>query len=494
MGDSETVTDALLEAPLLIGGRREAPGEWFDSENPADEQVIGRAALAGPADVARAVDAADAARRAWAATGARGRADVLRSFAEAVVARSETLLAVEVADTGNTTARMARDVVMGVDLLTYYAGLALELKGETVPSTPQNLHLTVREPFGVVGRIVPFNHPVYFALSRIAAPLVAGNTVVLKAPEQCPLSAGILADAAIECLPPGVLNIVNGPGHVTGDALVRDPRVRRIGFTGSVPTGQAIQRSAAESGIKSVSLELGGKNPMILCPDVDVDVAVEAAISGMNFSWQGQSCGSTSRLLVHDSLYDEVLAGVAARARGLRVGDPQDPATEMGPLNSRVHYERVLGHIAEAREDGAVFHAGGARPRGARFERGYWLEPTVVAVEPHMRLAQREVFGPVLSVLRWSTLDEVVAIANATEYGLTASIWTHDLDVALHLAREVHAGYVWVNGSSTHFPGMPFGGVKSSGIGRDESREELESYTEVKSINVLLSSPRLPTP
>jgi betaine-aldehyde dehydrogenase len=197
---------------------------------------------------------------------------------------------------------------------------------------------------------------------------------------------------------------------------------------------------------------------------------------------------------VHDSLYDEVLAGVAARARGLRVGDPQDPATEMGPLNSRVHYERVLGHIAEAREDGAVFHAGGARPRGARFERGYWLEPTVVAVEPHMRLAQREVFGPVLSVLRWSTLDEVVAIANATEYGLTASIWTHDLDVALHLAREVHAGYVWVNGSSTHFPGMPFGGVKSSGIGRDESREELESYTEVKSINVLLSSPRLPTP
>ena len=262
--------------------------------------------------------------------------------------------------------------------------------------------------------------------------------------------------------------------------------MKRIAFIGSRATGMAIQRAAAETSVKHVTLELGGKNPLIVCPDADPDQAAAAAVRGMNFAWQGQSCGSTSRLFLHDDIYDRVLAAVVERIAALTVGDPLDPASDMGPINSATQYEKVLSYIAWAQEDGARLLTGGERPAGPEFERGYWIRPTVFAdVTMAMRVAREEVFGPVLSVLRWREHDEVVDLANDVEYGLTASIWTRDLNRGLSLARRIQAGYVWLNGTGTHFRGVPFGGAKNSGIGREEGIGELLSYTECKALNIL---------
>jgi betaine-aldehyde dehydrogenase len=279
---------------------------------------------------------------------------------------------------------------------------------------------------------------------------------------------------------------VHGYGMPVGDALVRHPAVRRIGFTGSVPTGLAIQRAAAEGGVKHVSLELGGKNPFIVFPDADLDKVVDGAIAGMNFSWAGQSCGSTSRLLLHDSVYDEVVERVAARLRALRLGDPLDPASEMGPVNSRRQFERTLGFIESAQAEGARLVAGGRRPPGSQFERGFWVEPTFYAdVTPQMRVAQEEVFGPILCALRWRSEDEAIDLANGTAYGLTSAVWTRDLATAMRTMRRLQSGVVWINTAGQHFVGTPFGGWKDSGLGGEESLDELLSYTQVKAVHVL---------
>ncbi|KRB78903.1 aldehyde dehydrogenase [Sphingomonas sp. Root710] len=474
---------------MLIGGELVASqsGEYDYSISPVDERVIGRTPAATEQDVDRAVRAAEAAWPAWAALSPLERGEAMRAFGDAIAARAQEILEVEVADTGNTITPMRGDVGVAIDSLRYYAGIAHELKGQTIPATSENLHLTVREPYGVVVRIVPFNHPIMFAVARTAAALAAGNAVIVKPPETSPLSAMILAEIARDTLPPGIFNIVTGSGRVAGDALVRHPVVKRIAFIGSVPTGRAIQRAAAESGVKHVTLELGGKNPMIVFPDNDADAIAQAAIGGMNFSWQGQSCGSTSRLLVHDALYDAVVERVAARMGLIRVGDPHDPATGMGPLNSKVQHDKVLGFIADAKCEGARLIFGGGRPQGEDFSRGFWVEPTVFAdVTPSMRLWREEVFGPILSIARWSDVDEVVDLANSTEFGLTAAIWTSDVKAALSVAKRVRSGHVWINGCSRHFLGVPFGGMSSSGVGREEGIEEMLSYTELKTINVML--------
>ncbi len=349
------------------------------------------------------------------------------------------------------------------------------------------MHFTIREPYGVVGRIIPFNHPIKFAANALAAPLMAGNCVVLKPPETSPLSATILGEICRQVLPPGVVNIVTGYGLPAGDAIARHPKVKRLAFTGSVPTGRAIQRAAAEGGIKHVTLELGGKNPLIAFPDMDPDKIAQIAVAGMNFAWQGQSCGSTSRLLLHELLYKPVLERVVERVAALRLGDPLDDKSQMGPINSKRHYERVCAMVESGRAEGARLMTGGKRPNGSEFKRGYWLEPTVFAdVKPTMKIAREEIFGPVLSVFSWKDENEVIALANATEYGLTASIFTNDIKTAFRAARAIKSGYVWINGASGHFYGTPFGGFKNSGLGREEGIDELLSYTEVKTVHVLL--------
>ncbi|QOT73963.1 aldehyde dehydrogenase family protein [Sphingobium fuliginis] len=473
----------------LIDGElvESASGQWLESVDPATEQVIGYVPLCDRADAERAIAAAQAAAPAWRDLGVAGRAAKLRELAARLLERSQELLDIEVADTGSTVGKMRGDVGHTIGSLEQYAGLGLEMKGETIPASVNHLHMTVRQPFGVVGRIVPFNHPLYFSLGGSAAPLMAGNTLVVKPPEQSPLSSAIMSEICRDVLPKGVMNVLNGVGAGIGDAIVRHPGVRRIAFIGSVPTGLAIQRAAAESAVKHLTLELGGKNPMIVFPDVDVDQAVTAAFQGMNFAWSGQSCGSTSRLLVHDSIYDDVVQRLAARIDAVKLGMPADPSSEMGPINSKAHYERVLRYIEYGKEDGATLMAGGVRPDGDDFARGYWVRPTLFGnVTPDMRIAKEEIFGPVLSALRWSNIDEALRIANGTEYGLTASIWTNDLKTALRTAQKVESGYIWVNGASSHHRGTPFGGLKNSGIGRDEGLEELLSYTEQKAIHIAL--------
>ena len=481
--------------PKLMHGRMLIGGELVDSEsrdllesiNPANEESLGYVPAASAADVDRAVAAAEAAHPAWAAIEPKERAKLVRKLAQAVRDNFDNILRIEVVDTGNTIAKMRADVATAGDTLDFYAGFATEIKGETIPASGKNLHFTIREPYGVVGRIIPFNHPIKFAANALAAPLMAGNCVVLKPPETSPLSATILGQICREILPPGVVNIVTGYGMPAGDALARHPQVKRLAFTGSVPTGKAIQRAAAEGGIKHVTLELGGKNPLIVFPDMDPDKVAQIAVAGMNFAWQGQSCGSTSRLLLHESLHKAVLERVVDRVAALKLGDPLDDKSQMGPINSKRHYERVCAMVQSGRDDGARLMTGGKRPGGVDFKRGYWLEPTVFAdVKPNMRIAREEIFGPVLSVFSWSDEGEAMKLANSTEYGLTASIFTNDIKTAFRAARAVKSGYVWINGASGHFYGTPFGGLKNSGIGREEGIDELLSYTEVKTVHVLL--------
>lgn len=474
---------------MLIGGEmvESLDGGWLDSHNPANGDFIGKVPRATAADVDRAVAAAERAYPKWAALSVAQRAKYLLDLAEALNRQSDRILQVEVADTGNTIGPMRTDLANGIERLKYFVGLGYELKGQSIPATAENIHFTLREPYGVVGRILAFNHPINMAVAGMAAPLMAGNAVILKPSEHSPLSASILGEIARDVLPPGVLSILSGTGAESGEALVRHPRVKRLSFIGSARTGMAIQRAAAEVAVKHITLELGGKNPFIVFPDAPVEKVSAAAVSGMNFSWQGQSCASTSRLFVHDSIYDAVVERVAAKVSAIRVGDPFDEKSQMGPINSSGQFAKVLHYIDAGLADGARLVAGGRRPQGPTFEKGYWIEPTVFAdVEPEMRIAREEIFGPVLSILRWSEVDEVVEKANALDFGLTAAVWTNDLTVAMKTARRIESGYVWVNGVGAHVRAMPYGGYKNSGIGRERGLDELLSYTEEKSVHIML--------
>jgi acyl-CoA reductase-like NAD-dependent aldehyde dehydrogenase len=481
--------DAHNKRPMLIGGElmESVGGSWIESMNPATEEVIGYVPAGTAADIDRAAAAAKAAYPAWNALGVEGRAKLLRELGQSLAARADEILQVEVADTGNTVSSLKGDVANAVWTLEHYAGLGYEVKGETIPATPGNIHMTLREPYGVVGRIVPFNHPIMFAVARTAGALMTGNAVVVKPPETSSLSATIFAEICRDVLPPGVMNIVTGWGRDAGDAIARHPDIKRIAFIGSPATGRLIQKSAADICVKHVSLELGGKNPLIVFPDADIEAAKAAAVSGMNFAWQGQSCGSTSRLMLHDSIYEDFLEDVIARVKAIRIGDPKLDTSQMGPMNSKIQYDKTLGYIEIAKASGARLVAGGGRPKGAGFKRGYWIEPTIFAdVTSGMRIAQEEVFGPVLSVMRWHDVEEAIAIANSVEYGLTSSIWTQNINAALTTAQRLQAGYIWINGVGAHYKGVPYGGYKNSGVGREESAEEMMSYTQTKAVNILL--------
>ena len=366
------MTTQFGDRPMYIGGEftDSDSGRWMDSVNPATGEVHGRVPAGTVTDVDRAVQAAAKAQLEWGALSVWERGALLRKLADAIGERSADVLPLEAADTGNTIASLDNDIFLVQGYINFVAGLGIEIKGESVPATAENIHFTMRQPYGVVGRIVPFNHPFLFAGAHLGAPLIAGNTVVLKSPDQSPLSATLMAEICHEVLPPGVVNIVSGEGIVVGDAIVRHPRVPRIGFTGSVPTGLAIQRSAAEVGVKHITLELGGKNPFIAFPDADPDAVAKAAVAGMNFNWSGQSCGSTSRLMLHESIHDQVLEQIERAVSAIKVGDPLDTSSGMGPVNSARHYAHVMGLIEAGRAEGARLVTGGARPEGRQFERG----------------------------------------------------------------------------------------------------------------------------
>lgn len=488
MSDVRTHRDRIAAHPWrqLLGDELvSGAGPVTSVEDPATGRVLAEVSDAAPAQVDEAVVRAEEAAPGWRDTAPRERAALVRALADVLERHAEELAWLDTLDAGLPLWMMRVDVATGIERMRLFADWAMELKGETIPASTAHLHLTFPEPFGVVARIIPFNHPFMFAASKLAAPLVAGNAVVLKPSDRTPLSALRLAELARDLLPAGVLSVVTG-GLPVGDALVRHPRVRRVAFTGSAAVGRAIQRSGAEVGVKHVSLELGGKNAMLVFPDADLDRAVAAAVKGMNFAFAGQSCGSTSRVLVHDSLREAFTSRYVEAVRAVAVGLPWEPGTKIGPLVSRAQQERVLGLLDAARDEGARVLAGGGVPAG--LESGYYVQPTVLdGVTPGMRVAQEEVFGPVASLMSFTDESEAVRVANDVEYGLTASVWTRDLARAHRVARAMQAGYVWVNDTSTHFLAVPFGGIKSSGIGREESLEELLSYTETRAVNVVLT-------
>ncbi len=480
------------DAAHWIGGERRPPhsGEAFASINPATGEQIGAVARGDAEDVEAAYRAAEAAGPAWAARPVAERSELLRAFADRIAEHGEELARIDVADNGSPVSEMANDVAIAVAIIRYFAGAALQVRGETIPTLGDRLTFTTHVPYGVVGRIVPFNHPFMFAATKVAAPLLMGNTVVLKPSEHTSLSALRLAELTADILPPGVVNVVTGFGPEAGEALVRHPGVRRLAFIGSAATGRRIQAAAAETGVKTVTLELGGKNPIVVLPSADLDQAVQGAVRGMNFTWQGQSCGSTSRLIVHAEVRDSFVERVAEEVASLRAGPPDDPATQTGAIVSEVQFTKVMGYLDIGRDEGAQALVGGERATTPPLDRGWFVEPTVFDhVTPAMRLANEEVFGPILSVITVADADEALRVANAVPYGLTASVYSQDLRTAHRFAAALDAGYVWVNETSRHFLGVPYGGTKDSGIGREESFEELLSYTQVKAVNLNYSDP-----
>ena len=478
--------ESTLHLALVDGERVGAVSRAvLDVVNPATNQVIGQLPRCDERDVEAAVKAAKRAAPGWRATEPQLRAAALLAFADKVAERGEELARLDSLDNGSPLHEMRNDIGLATSQVRYMAGLALEVRGRTTPETPNHLHYTMRQPFGVVARIIAFNHPLMFAATQIAAPLIAGNCVILKPSEFTSLSALAMAQDLARLFPPGVVQVLTGLGAEVGDALVRHPGIPRIAFIGSAATGRRIQAAATAGGVKTVTLELGGKNPIVVFPDADLDLAVEGAIRGMNFTWQGQSCGSTSRLLIHRDCYDDVVQKVGERLAAMRPGSPLDPASDTGAIVTPQQLDKVLSYIEIGKSEQARLVTGGERLTAGDLAHGNFVTPALFAdVDPVGRLATEEIFGPVLAAIPFGSYDEAVAIANSVEYGLTASVFTRDLRTALAFARDVDAGYVWVNETSRHFLGAPFGGVKNSGVGREEDLEEIESYTQLKSVNI----------
>lgn len=469
---------------LFIGGDwvEAQSGERITTINPSNGDVLGEVPLANEADVDCAVAAAKAAFPAWAALPVTARAEHLIRLADAIGEHADHLALMDAVDSGNAVSGMRGDMKWTSDTYRYFAGLVTEMKGETMSREPGHLNVTLRQPYGVVAKINAFNHPFRFCAEKAASALAAGNTVVIKGPEQAPLSSLRLGELCEGIFPPGVVNIVTGDGK-TGSTMVRHKDVHRIGFVGSVETGRMIAREAAE-GLKEVTLELGGKNPIIIFPDADPKSAAAAVIKAMNMNRQGQSCSSTSRVLVHESLHDRVTDELVKAASAIPIGFPWLEGAEMGPIISSQQYDRVIQYISYGNEEGARLLTGGGPPDDPDFKKGFFVAPTVFdGVKPEMRIGSEEIFGPVMSVMTWSDFDEMIEVANGVMYGLTASIITNDFSAAMRAAEQVEAGYVWIN-SYGRYLGAPYGGWKQSGIGSEESYEELLSYTRVKNINM----------
>ncbi len=471
---------------LYYGGAWHRPqGGYLDTFNPATGESLGPAAEANSADVDAAVRAAQQGFAVWRGIKPLERAGLLKKVAQVLRDNAFELALLDAANCGNPICEMQRDALIAAAQIDYYAGLATEVKGETLPMGEGILNYTLREPYGVCARIVAYNHPIMFTAAKMAPPLIAGNAVIMKPPYQAPLSSYRMMELLDGILPPGVLNILSG-GVECGQALVNHPDVPRLALIGSVPTGRAIARAGAER-LKHVTLELGGKNACIIYPDADMDKAIPAAVNGMNFTWCGQSCGSTSRLFVHESIHDQVLEGVLKAIRHYQPGIPTDMATTMGCIVSQQQHEKIMAYIDLGQAEGATLAYGGQRPSDPALAKGWFVQPTVFTnVTQNMRLANEEIFGPVLSVIKWRDEAEMIEQVNAVEYGLTASIWTQNLATAHRTAARVQAGFVWVNHVGSHFIGASFGGYKQSGIGREEGFDELLTYTQHKNVHVVL--------
>lgn len=486
-----TIPSSVGDMRMYIGGEWTpgSDGTTFTSINPSNETEVARIPDATAADVDRAADAAHAAAAGWKATTPGRRAELLYEIADIVKKNMQELATIDTVETGNPINASLDDVRSTVRDIRMFAGFGTELKAHSVTNGRTQFSYGLLEPCGVVGRITAYNHPFKYAAGKAAAMLIGGNTAILKPSEHASLSTLRFAELVHGLIPPGVLSVVTGRGESAGAFLAAHPRIPRVAFTGGLAAGRAVLHAGAEH-IKHITMELGGKNPMIVFPDVSPADAANAAVRGMNFARsQGQSCQSTSRVFVHTKIYTEFISALIGKLEDIRVGDPLETSTQMGPLAYRDHFSRVLAFIEGAKRQGANLVSGGEPLEGV----GLYMPPTAFAdVDHSMTIAREEIFGPVVAVIPWNDYDSVIEQANDLSYGLTANIWTNDLDVAHRTAHALQAGYVWVNGTGSRVPGTPFGGYKQSGLGKESCLAEVLSYCEEKVIAVSLKdSPTL---
>jgi betaine-aldehyde dehydrogenase len=470
---------------LFIDGRfvDALSGQTLPTLNPHDNSPIADVAMAGAEDVDRAVAVAQRALPAWSRMAAADRGRILLRLADLIEANAEELARLESLDTGHPLRdSRALDVPRTAACFRYFGGMADKFQGETIPVEAGFLNYTLREPVGVVGQVVPWNFPLMFTSWKMAPALAAGNTIVMKPAEITPLTSLKIAELMAEAgLPDGVVNILPGLGAVAGQAIAEHPGIAKVAFTGSTATGKRIVQASAGN-LKKVQLELGGKGPNIVFEDANLAAAVNGSAWAI-FHNQGQACIAGSRLMLHERIADEFLDRFAALARSIRLGNPLDESTEMGPLTSLQHRERVLSYAGVAQEQGGQVIAGGRAPAAAELAAGCYVEPTIVKARSWRdRVAQEEVFGPFVTVLTFKDDAEALQIANGTDYGLGSGLWTGNLQRAHRIARDLQAGMVWINSYKRVNPGSPFGGVGQSGYGREMGFDAMREYTQVKSV------------
>lgn len=476
-----------IEYDLLVAGEQTPSdsGERFSTYNPATNEVIAEVAKAGESDVDRAVQSARSAfERDWARVSAPRRNQLLMRLSGLLWENFDDLAELETRNNGKAISSVKGELKQAIGELEFFAGAATKITGDTLSAPYGFLNYTVREPVGVCGLIVPWNYPIMLAVRKLAPALAAGNTAVLKPASATPLTALVLGELALEAgIPPGTVNVITGPGEEVGGYLVRHAGVDKISFTGETATGRQIMRAAADD-IKRVSLELGGKSPNIVFDDADLDTAAANSVWAI-FTSAGQSCEARSRILVQEGVHDAFLDLFVEKAQKLVVGDPMDEGTQIGSLISPQHRDRVAAYVEAGVKEGAEVRLGGTAPSDEGLQKGNYYLPTVLSgVENRFRVAQEEIFGPVVSVLRFQEEADAVQIANDVIYGLAATLWTGDVARAHRVAGQIRSGVVTVNTPYTVFPGSPFGGYKQSGMGREVAMEALKEYTELKSVIV----------
>jgi aldehyde dehydrogenase (NAD+) len=468
--------------------RPAASGKTMDVINPATEDVCANVASADATDLDAAVQAARAALNGpWGQMSARERGRLVRKLGERLMERADEISKLETLHNGKPISESRHiEIPAAAECFEYYGGWSDKVMGETVPVKGNYLNYTLREPLGVCAAIVPWNFPLLIAVWKIAPALACGNTMIVKPASQTPLTALALGEIALEIgLPPGVLNILTGPGAQLGQAIVAHPGIDKIAFTGDTSTGKAIMKGAADT-LKKITLELGGKSPNIVLPDADMEAAIRGATIGI-FYGKGEVCAAGSRLLVDKSIKNEFVDKLAARVKKMVAGDPMDPKTRFGALSSKKQMESVLRYIESAKKEGAALVAGGERV-DIGTGKGYFVGPTVFTdVTPEMTIAREEIFGPVLATIEFADLDEAIARANDSPYGLAAGVWTKDIKKAHYVAKKLQAGTVWINTYNIYDTATPFGGYKQSGFGREMSMHALEHYTQIKSVWVDLN-------
>ena len=463
-------------------------GEWFNESktyevfNPSNNSVLAKIPISSPEELELAVQSASKAQREWSKVSIVKRADLILKLCSRIEDRAEEFALMDTYNAGNAITFARKDVLQAVANMKYFAGLVREVKGETFSMEPKHLNFSRQQPYGVVLKINSFNRPFRWCAEKLAAPILMGNAVIIKNSEQAPISSLKFCELLDGLFPDGLINVVTG-GADAGSFLVKHPLVKRIAVISSVQTGIAIAKDAAPL-LKNISLELGGKNPLIVFDDADINFAVDLTIKGMRFDTKGESCSSPSRILVHKKLHDKYLETLITEVKKIPVGLPWIDTNVVGPVVSKKQFDSVHHFIQSGIKEGAKLELGGDSPKSEDLKDGFFINPTIFSkVTPAMTIANQEIFGPVISVMTWENYDEMMSIANSTDYGLTAGIVTNSLSNAMKTAEEIECGYVWINAAG-RYAGAPYGGWKLSGIGVEECYDELKSYSRVKNINM----------